>query len=126
MPTQQTEIPRWRATLFVGVVFAGTLLLETVGLFPRDVAMLVAWVIAALLLFCIPKPGKARDLNDLIFSLLVMSGNYVSIFEFRPWLAVHAGQAVAIVLSIFLMLVFGAALLMFPAFRRTTTPTQNT
>jgi hypothetical protein len=96
-----------RPILFSAVLLGGTLLLETFWSLGREVALLVAWVTASVLVFCLPVAGKKLDVHGLIFSLLVMVGTYVRFFKFRPWFAAQVGQPLGVVVSILLVFAFG-------------------
>jgi hypothetical protein len=107
-----------RGTLFTAVILGGALFVETAGLLVRDEAFLAAGVIAAVLLFCIPEPGKTRDPNDLIFRLVLVIGVYGIFLKFRPWLADLMDPRLATVVSLLLVLAFVGVVLLLPAMRR--------
>lgn len=113
-----------RVALFTALLLAGVLLLEPIGL--ADEAWLVAGLTAAVLLFCIPQAGKARDPKDLIFNLVSVIAIYGIYLKFRPWLAGLIGRRIATVVSILFVLGFASVLLLLTAGRRSNTSTDNT
>ncbi|HEX6730517.1 MAG TPA: hypothetical protein VF074_10920 [Pyrinomonadaceae bacterium] len=112
------KLQMWRLALFISVLSGGALIFETIGLLVRDEAWLVAGVIAAVLLFCIPESGKARDPKDLIFSLVSVIGVYGIFLKFRPWLGEQVGRSLAAAVSVLLVLAFAGVLLLLPAGKR--------
>jgi hypothetical protein len=104
--------------LFTAVLLAGVLLFEAIGFPVRDEAWLVGAVIAAVLLFCIPESGKARDPKKLIFNLVAVIGVYGIFLKCRPWLADLIGPRFATAVSVLFIVAFAGVLLMLPAVRR--------
>lgn len=115
-----------RVALFTAVLLGGALFFESMGLFVRDEAWLIAGLFAAVLLFCVPERGKRREVNGLIFNLVVVIAIYGIFLKFRPWLAVMIGGKLATAMSVLLVLALAGVLLLIPTARRADSRTGNT
>ena len=101
-----------RTALFVSVISGGSIIFENLELLNKERAWLLCAVIASVLMYLIPEPGKRRDPTDLIFGLVVVMGTYAISFKMRPWLADLIGGAFAGAVSTLVILGFGAALIL--------------
>jgi len=115
-----------RVALFTAVLLGGALFLESIGLFVSDEAWLIAGVIGAVLLFCVPERGKPREVKGLIFNLVAVIAIYGIFLKFHRWLAVMVGGKLAAALSVLLVLAFAAILLLLSTARQTGARTGNT
>jgi hypothetical protein len=107
-----------------GIVWSGgAMLFENLGLLDNYQAWLVSGVIAAVLLFCIPEQGKARDPKELISCLAGVIGFYAILLKLRPWLAESVGGVLAAVVSILLALVLAGVILRLSGVRWLTSRT---
>lgn len=101
-----------RATIFLGLLIAGTLFLENLALLSRPEAYLVAGISAAALLFFVPdKSRKGRNLKEPVFGLVMTIGTYLIIFKLRAWLTLEIGQPLSVFLTLLLAFLLGAGLL---------------
>lgn len=108
----------WLLMALFGIMWSGgTLLFENLGLLGKDQAWLASGVIAAVLVFCIPERGKARDLRALITCLVFVVGFYAIFLEWRPLLAIQIGGSLAALVCILLGVVLAALLWLFTASR---------
>lgn len=115
-----------RVALFTAVLLGGALFLESMGLFVRDEAWLIAGLIAAVLLFCVPERGKPREVKGLIFNLVAVIAIYGIFLKFRPWLAVMIGGKLATGMSVLLVLASAGVLLLFSTARQAGARTGDT
>lgn len=114
-----------RVALFTAVLLAAALFLESIGPIVSDEAWLIAGVVAAILLFCIPERGKFRDRTNLIFNLLAVISVYGIFLKVRPWLGDLVGRGLATLLSVFLILGFAGIVLLLPTLTQPGTRTGN-
>jgi hypothetical protein len=115
-----------RVALFTAVLLGGALFFESIGLFVRDEAWLIAGMIAAVLLFCVPERGKPREVKGLIFNLVAVIAIYGIFLKFRPWLAVMVGGKLAAAMSVLLVVAFAAILWLLPLAKQNDARTGNT
>jgi len=114
-----------RVALFTTVLLAGAPFFQSVGLFPKDEAWLVAGLIAAGLLFLIPESGKVRDSNTLVFTLMSVIAIYGIFLKLRPWLTDLIGHGLAAVVSVLLIVAFAGAVLLLPSLKHVSSPTNR-
>jgi len=66
------------------IVGGGSRIFENLQLLDEKPAWLVCGVIASIVLFLLPEPGKGRDPKDLIFYFVAVLGTYAIFFKTRP------------------------------------------
>lgn len=106
------------------MIRGGSIIPENLGLLGEEPAWLLCGVIASVILFLIPEPGKRRDPKDLIFYLIIVAGTYAIFVKMHRWLADLVGGPLAIVVSVLVFLVLAALFVLFT--NRTSLQTSST
>ena len=105
MSNDDKRASHWLLLVLFGILWpSGSLMFESLGLLGKDQAWLVSGVIAAIIVFCIPERGKARDPRDLITSVVFIVGFYGILLKMRPWLANQIGGTFAAAVAVLLIL----------------------